>query len=643
MKTRLNRAVTCVLATMLLSAVVLGGRADDDPPAKDSSPHDAKATKSGDRDDGSRPQVRGHVDLAVLAANGTAERRAEEQIRAAIQTPITKKFVDAPLKEAVRILSDASGATMLLDEPALSEEGISDDEPVNREFDGATIEQALDVILEPIGLTWHIEHEVLIVTTVGVAEEKLSTRQYDVRSLKGLGARRDRVESRVGRRSFESRLQFAQFGGGGGGFGMGTGLPIRNTPPTSAYYRLIETLQHVTPGPWEEIDGTGGTISRVGDALIVRQTRRNHEPIAAIIDALTAFADGRFNSGVVQIRRPHYPFEADVKLRRALEERFDKPRVDKQDRVKVGGEDAVGVERTVGADVKYEDAPLAKVMKDLAARVNAPLLLDDAALSEEGISNDEPVNFSAKQLSLASALDLILPDIGLTWYVSEGRINVTTEIVAEEKLHTNIYSIRDLLAASSTMQVIESIQSETSGPWEEVDGTGGTIAEFDDLLLIRQTVNVHREVAAILHELRSAAGDGEKQAGDEDDAKAADADEPVLRYYPADNVFPVNSGAQLESLQEALVNFVAPDTWKNAGKGGVGVVSIVSNTLIVRQTPAVQKEIKEFLDDLAEAEALPGGSTGGGFGGGGFGGGGAGLGGGQQGGGGAGFFSVPTP
>jgi hypothetical protein len=57
------------------------------------------------------------------------------------------------------------------------------DEPINRTLSGITLRSAMKIILEPLGLTYIIEDEVMKITTIIAADEKLSSRVYPVGDL----------------------------------------------------------------------------------------------------------------------------------------------------------------------------------------------------------------------------------------------------------------------------------------------------------------------------------------------------------------------------------------------------------------------------------------------------------------------------
>jgi hypothetical protein len=59
--------------------------------------------------------------------------------------------------------------------------------------------------------------------------------------------------------------------------------------------------------------------------------------------------------------------------------------------------------------------------------------------------------------------------------------------------------------------LIEVISGSTAGPWMKIDGTGGTIEEFDGLFVIRQTQKAHREIRQLLDTLRATAKEQPKK------------------------------------------------------------------------------------------------------------------------------------
>lgn len=118
-----------------------------------------------------------------------AMKESEQKIQKALTGPrgVEIEFIDTPLKDGMDFIADAHDITILIDEAALQEEGVAIDEPINRTLSQITLESALNIILEPMGLTYVIEDEVLKITTLIDADEKHTTRVYNTGYLRQIG------------------------------------------------------------------------------------------------------------------------------------------------------------------------------------------------------------------------------------------------------------------------------------------------------------------------------------------------------------------------------------------------------------------------------------------------------------------------
>ena len=107
----------------------------------------------------------------------------KRRITAALDDQTTINFADTPLTDVVDFLSRTHEIPIILDVVAIEEAGLLVDEPVNLTLAGVTLQSALKIMLSEFELTYVIEDEVMKVTTVEVANEKLSTRVYPVGDL----------------------------------------------------------------------------------------------------------------------------------------------------------------------------------------------------------------------------------------------------------------------------------------------------------------------------------------------------------------------------------------------------------------------------------------------------------------------------
>lgn len=197
-----------------------------------------------------------------------------------------------------------------------------------------TVASALDLILKKVHeyeLTWIVENEVILITTTSSAEtsDRAFIRSYDVKKLKSMFEEMAKAVPTVpvyatgtgvggGGGGFfmvpqaspaamfgapaattresetsESPVTLQQMGGGGmggmAGGGMGGGVSPEPTMIKNTWQRcLINEIQSLTTPPcqWLVDGGEFGTMSVVGDRLIVQQSRSGHEKVVEVLEEL---------------------------------------------------------------------------------------------------------------------------------------------------------------------------------------------------------------------------------------------------------------------------------------------------------------------------------------------------------------------
>ena len=92
-------------------------------------------------------------------------RDAEAKIRRAMQKTMPNDLKSMPLKDLVASIGKMCEINVWLDEPTLTEEGLSANKPITARVGGLTVETALNRVLPNCHLTWLIDHEVLKITT----------------------------------------------------------------------------------------------------------------------------------------------------------------------------------------------------------------------------------------------------------------------------------------------------------------------------------------------------------------------------------------------------------------------------------------------------------------------------------------------
>jgi hypothetical protein len=165
---------------------------------------------------------------------------AERRITAALDDQTTISFADTPLVDAIEYLQRQHEIPIILDTVSIEEAGLLVDEPVNLVLAGVTLQSALKIMLSDLELTYIIEDEVMKITTIERANERLSTRVYPVGDLVvdlnalslGGGAGGALGGGQGGAGGIGGGQQGGQQGGGGGGgFGGGGGGAFSVAPP----------------------------------------------------------------------------------------------------------------------------------------------------------------------------------------------------------------------------------------------------------------------------------------------------------------------------------------------------------------------------------------------------------------------------
>ncbi len=161
--------------------------------------------------------------------------------------------------------------------------------------------------------------------------------------------------------------------------------------------------------------------------------------------------------------------------------------------------------RSPGLD--FTDAPLEEVVNSLQTDYGIPLQLDVSALDEIGLGPDEPVTINLHNISLRSALRLMLTSLNLTYIIRDEVLLITTQDEAESHLVTCVYDVRGLADDAdpeSTKSLIDAIVSCVASETWAVNGGGEAEVRplKPGLLVVSQTQAVQEEVADLLRAIR---------------------------------------------------------------------------------------------------------------------------------------------
>lgn len=173
------------------------------------------------------------------------ENPTHDKLRQILERPTTVDFVETPLLAVLEFLKDTHQIDIEVDQRALDDLGIAIDTPITRELTDVSLRAVLDLILHDLDLTYRIDSEVLIVTSLEEAETQLEVVIYPVGDL--LPTPQD---GEFCHRAFMDMI-------------------VTKTSPTS----------------WDEVGGPG-SINGFRDAVVVLQTEEVHRQIDELLQGL---------------------------------------------------------------------------------------------------------------------------------------------------------------------------------------------------------------------------------------------------------------------------------------------------------------------------------------------------------------------
>jgi hypothetical protein len=149
----------------------------------------------------------------------------------------------------------------------------------------------------------------------------------------------------------------------------------------------------------------------------------------------------------------------------------------------------------------YADQPLEDVVTQLQSEYGIPIQVNKVSLEEAGISSDTRINISIHNVSLRSALRLMLKSSQLTYVIENEVLSITTKEDAEKDVKVCVYDVRRLAGDNGDLtQLVDIVSSCICADTWVKNGKG--IAEIrpykPGLLVISQTHAAHEEIGKLL-------------------------------------------------------------------------------------------------------------------------------------------------
>lgn len=158
------------------------------------------------------------------------------------------------------------------------------------------------------------------------------------------------------------------------------------------------------------------------------------------------------------------------------------------------------------SQVEFIDLPLNEAVATLSRQHDVPMLVDDLALEEIGLSHEQPVSLVLAKQKLKNVLQLMLRDFQLTYTIRGETLVITTLEAAESELLNRVYWLEGTGFAKGDFQsIIELIQTSiTPDTWEALGGpsTIAPVTSSRPAILVSCSYPIHANIESLLHALR---------------------------------------------------------------------------------------------------------------------------------------------
>jgi len=247
-------------------------------------------------------------------------------------------------------------------------------------------------------------------------------------------------------------------------------------------------------------------------------------------------------------------------------------------------------------NVNFTEIALQDVLKTLCDMANVPMFIDPQGLALEAVTTDQPVSIAlSKEISLKSALNLILDPLRLSYIIDDDVLKITSEGARNSHVYPETYNVADLVipipnfvpgynvglpaaireAYATVGQQAGSASSSSFPLTIAADELQGAVPGASALAQLPQT-----------HGYNSMRG----------------------RPSQYSSVGPGGMGgaalADFDTLIELITSTVATDTWEENGGTGAIEPFPTNLSLVISQTQDVHEQIADLLEQLRRLQDL---------------------------------------
>ncbi|MCA9188774.1 MAG: hypothetical protein R3E01_32340 [Pirellulaceae bacterium] len=244
--------------------------------------------------------------------------------------------------------------------------------------------------------------------------------------------------------------------------------------------------------------------------------------------------------------------------------------------------------------VDFDGTPLSTAMDTLGKLAGVDIVLDPKGLVAEGVTTDTTVGLTLrKPVSLKSALNLLLEPLRLSYVVQDEVLRVTSEMVRNEDVYTEVYNVADLVIPIPNFNPNGNI------------GLAAAIHDAHRSQLFGQYGGRTVKTPFVLADNDASSNSVNPLA------LAQMGQQSSLPSVPMPNQALSGAGGQgggsqadFDTLIDLIVTTIDPTTWDEVGGAGSIAQFDTNLSLVVSQTQDVHEKILDLLGQLRRLQDL---------------------------------------
>jgi len=247
--------------------------------------------------------------------------------------------------------------------------------------------------------------------------------------------------------------------------------------------------------------------------------------------------------------------------------------------------------------LSFRQQPLAEVIDYLGKVAQINVYLNPQGLADAGVTSDTPVTIDLKdEISLKSALNLVLEPLGLTYVVKNEVLNITSEDQKDGALYKVVYNVADLVIGIPNF--VPNSRMGLAGALHDAHGTlgYGGVGGFGG----------HNPISVVASRDGGSANAAINPAILAQTGATESLHTGTTQSPSSNGPGGIGGGVQpdFDSLIELITSTIQPTTWTDVG--GTGAIQEYENnlTLVISQTQDVHDEIADLLEQLRRLQDL---------------------------------------